>query len=741
MLRAVATFRLGVAMADQAAQRRQTAGEHEGTAPAMAGFKSAPGVAALARQAAALNASPRVVSLKALGAQLSARAASRPVPPLAPARPNRTGLPDRLKHEMESIAAVPLDDVRVHRNSAMPAQLRAHAYAQGADIHLGPGQERHLPHELGHVVQQKQGRVAATQRVAGHAINADARLEREADLLGARASQTGHAAPSAAQPAAPPRLASLPPTPPGVVQGVFIAPSGTEIVAARRYVVAMAPQFLPEFDAIASAADKEYLYKWLVTRLGLRGVDFDLWKHADAQQASAQNPAAAHAHAQQQGAAMQPPASSAHMPAAAASSSPSALDNQGMSDRQPAPASSSSSGQHSAAGNQPHGGGAPPGGLMSGTVFAHQGSPCVSDGSSYYWLHPGGEVHVGQEISFYIDPTRPDCAFRAAPQAGDPKDARASSALAEAGPTVPRTGLDLAAGNKWLKEGGYAKYAKERIVKLISGLVGSIDADARNLLDHWNAAHPAEPISLEAVSWARAGYDAATPAPAAAATSSRAAAAQTVILPDGTSVTTEVLNDSGGYHVILHHPALQDFVIRKRRDAQTGTTAAGMVNYEKLRANLNRLASRVLRVPVIGGRTSELYVVERVAGTVDALELWRQFNASGGNDPALRARLQAIQEVVGKNIDAMREGKPEPYPDFRPDNVGASAGSNELIYIDFDQQGDIKDEATLTSQIEEWAGRRYPRDPGGARAVDPAFFAFLTGARLRASTGEAAHLE
>jgi hypothetical protein len=47
--------------------------------------------------------------------------------------------------------------VRVHAGSAQPAQLQAHAYAQGTDIHLGPGQEQHLPHEAWHVVQQVGG--------------------------------------------------------------------------------------------------------------------------------------------------------------------------------------------------------------------------------------------------------------------------------------------------------------------------------------------------------------------------------------------------------------------------------------------------------------------------------------------------------------------------------------------------------------------------------------------------------
>jgi hypothetical protein len=35
-----------------------------------------------------------------------------------------------------------MDDVKVHYNSAKPAQLNAHAYAQGTDIHIASGQEK-----------------------------------------------------------------------------------------------------------------------------------------------------------------------------------------------------------------------------------------------------------------------------------------------------------------------------------------------------------------------------------------------------------------------------------------------------------------------------------------------------------------------------------------------------------------------------------------------------------------------
>ena len=72
-------------------------------------------------------------------------------------------------------------DVRVHYNSSKPGEVGALAYTQGSQIYVGPGQEQHLPHELGHVVQQKEGRVRATTIVNGYQVNDDPVLEREAD--------------------------------------------------------------------------------------------------------------------------------------------------------------------------------------------------------------------------------------------------------------------------------------------------------------------------------------------------------------------------------------------------------------------------------------------------------------------------------------------------------------------------------------------------------------------------------
>lgn len=119
-------------------------------------------------------------------------------------RKNDTGLPDQLKGGIESLSGMSMDHVRVHRDSGRPAELGALAYAQGSDIHLGPGQEEHLPHEAWHVVQQAQGRVSATQQMKrGTPLNDDHALEHEADVMGARAMAHAATAPVDAPLAAP----------------------------------------------------------------------------------------------------------------------------------------------------------------------------------------------------------------------------------------------------------------------------------------------------------------------------------------------------------------------------------------------------------------------------------------------------------------------------------------------------------------------------------------------------------
>lgn len=102
-------------------------------------------------------------------------------------KPNNTGLPDNLKAGVESLSGFSMDDVKVHYNSSQPATVQALAYTQGTDIHVAPGQERHLPHEAWHVAQQLAGRVEPTTEVGGMPVNDNTGLEHEADVMGARA--------------------------------------------------------------------------------------------------------------------------------------------------------------------------------------------------------------------------------------------------------------------------------------------------------------------------------------------------------------------------------------------------------------------------------------------------------------------------------------------------------------------------------------------------------------------------
>src|SRR5512138_1342413 len=102
-----------------------------------------------------IQAKPQIGPASASGAQEADRAAEQAS--AAPAlqeevqHPNENGLPPDLKTSIETLSGFALDDVQVHRNSQQPAKLRAYAYAQGAEIHLGPGQEDQLPHEAWHI--------------------------------------------------------------------------------------------------------------------------------------------------------------------------------------------------------------------------------------------------------------------------------------------------------------------------------------------------------------------------------------------------------------------------------------------------------------------------------------------------------------------------------------------------------------------------------------------------------------
>ncbi|MFJ3047906.1 DUF4157 domain-containing protein [Herbaspirillum chlorophenolicum] len=176
-----------------------------------------------------------VAQAKTLGED-STQSTQQPAP-----KTNNTGLPNQLKAGVESLSGMSLDHVKVHYNSSRPAQLNAHAYAQGSEIHLAAGQEKHLPHEAWHVVQQAQGRVKPTlQMKSGTPVNDDKGLEREADIMGQQALAAG----------------SSPATNARVVQGAGLGMP----VLQRFYVECSATD-----EGAKSAEDTdggEYYYRW-----------------------------------------------------------------------------------------------------------------------------------------------------------------------------------------------------------------------------------------------------------------------------------------------------------------------------------------------------------------------------------------------------------------------------------------------------------------------------------------------
>ena len=158
-------------------------------------LKAGPGVAQLAgpEDELQMKAAPGVAQLAGPEDELQMKVAPG-VAQREAAKRDDSGMPADLRTGIESLSGMSMDGVKVHYNSGQPAQLNALAYAQGTDIHVGPGQEQHLPHEAWHVVQQAQGRVQAdTQMAGGTPVNTDNSLEAEADSMGARALQVGSA--------------------------------------------------------------------------------------------------------------------------------------------------------------------------------------------------------------------------------------------------------------------------------------------------------------------------------------------------------------------------------------------------------------------------------------------------------------------------------------------------------------------------------------------------------------------
>ena len=105
-----------------------------------------------------------------------------------------TALPGPLRAKLESAFQSDFSQVRIHANDPGADSINAVAATRGKDVHFAPGQydpssqegQRIIGHEMAHVVQQMQGRVASPMG-RNTPINTDQRLEAEADEWGAKA--------------------------------------------------------------------------------------------------------------------------------------------------------------------------------------------------------------------------------------------------------------------------------------------------------------------------------------------------------------------------------------------------------------------------------------------------------------------------------------------------------------------------------------------------------------------------
>lgn len=104
-------------------------------------------------------------------------------------KPNNTGWPDNLKSGVENLSGYSMDGGKMYFSSGKLTQLQAFAYTQGTDTYVAPRQEKHLPHETWHVLQQKQGIVQPTIQMQGSNVNDNEVLEREADVMGEKMGQ------------------------------------------------------------------------------------------------------------------------------------------------------------------------------------------------------------------------------------------------------------------------------------------------------------------------------------------------------------------------------------------------------------------------------------------------------------------------------------------------------------------------------------------------------------------------
>ncbi|MEB3293717.1 MAG: DUF4157 domain-containing protein [Synechococcales bacterium] len=167
-------------------------------------------------------------------------------------------LPEAIRTGVEGLSGIALDQVRVHYNSPQPARIAAHAYTQGTDIHLAPGQEQQIAHEVWHVVQQAQGRVHPTNPGSQNAVTIDRPLEQEADRMGSQIAQA----------ATQPMLSPPAPLAQNRIPPAYLAPIQPKLIAQANPVLrnngvmtdptAGAAQVKPHAQALSNAVDQGY---------------------------------------------------------------------------------------------------------------------------------------------------------------------------------------------------------------------------------------------------------------------------------------------------------------------------------------------------------------------------------------------------------------------------------------------------------------------------------------------------
>jgi hypothetical protein len=493
-----------------------------------------------------------------------------------------------------------------------------------------------------------------------------------------------------------------------VLQGHFLYPNQREFELVREFVAAVRPDLMDDFEAASAGAGQIYLYDWLEDNLNADIHDVYDWDDGRGAGGGAMDD--------------EPP----QVPVLDGGEGAEALPQPVIEDQRyqgqpavPQPLQGPLSGgqQAEAEPGAQQGEEAQVPQWLAGIVGMGE-HPFVQTAEAGYWLYTEEAFQPGEQVWFAVYASQPHNAYW--PRRVEAPQQQPVEQEQEPEPTVPASGIEQAAARAWLKQ---MPMNRPQFLQAISGQIAFAPESAREYIDNWNAAGVGEPISLEDVGWNLPGYQAAgaqEEVPQPAPTSMR-------VMIDGQGVDALILNDSGGYHIILEYPGRDDLIIRQRRaDAET-TIDEGMRNWEALRLRLGRAVGDAIRVPKVSAQ-ADAYIVERVHRTVDALEMWRrvhQLPPQSDEARMLWRRLSAIRTLIQENLGAMQEGRAEPFPDFRPSNVGYKEGAPELLYIDFDQQGEVKEPDELMDHVRQWAGQRYDRDPGGERDVDQEFLAWL----------------